>query len=289
MLFLSAIKFSASTPSSSTDITTFLNSDPGSLPKVPITSSEVKTQRNSLAITATKKATTSLESFFQKAAEKHKIKEASVSSLATTAQAPISNSPSKPSLSFQSSHTVGAEPFFKQKSLLLKEKQVINTSKYFPTQNALSSSKELPSSFPIEYPYHAPVCKKVLKLGSTKGTPAETYLTQDSPSRLPSHSALEVAQKEITTPSLLAAEDQVLCEKCSSLVPVWDMPEHRDYHFALELQKSFLQPHSSNPQIVPASSPQSKRNLKSSQASSSKRPKPEGMQTLDTFFKPLTH
>nr|2I5O_A Chain A, DNA polymerase eta [Homo sapiens] len=38
--------------------------------------------------------------------------------------------------------------------------------------------------------------------------------------------------------SHMAAEDQVPCEKCGSLVPVWDMPEHMDYHFALELQKS---------------------------------------------------
>ena len=106
---------------------------------------------------------------------------------------------------------------------------------------------------------------------------------------LTSKSALEVAQKATTTSSLLAAEDQVPCEKCGSLVPVWEMPEHTDYHFAMDLQKSFLQPHSSNPQVVPASSPQGKRNPKSPLASNNKRPRPQGMQTLESFFKPLTH
>ncbi|XP_012590707.1 PREDICTED: DNA polymerase eta isoform X3 [Condylura cristata] len=338
MLFLCATKFSSSTPSSSTDITVFLNSDPNSLPKVPITSSEAKTQRSGPAVKATKKATTSLESFFQKAVEKQKVKEASISSFTATTQAPINNSPSKPSLSsqsscttgaesfpeavekqrvkessvssliattqapinnspskplsFQSSRTTGAEPFFKQKSLLLKQKQTNSPSKFCPLQNALSSSKELPNSFSKEYPYRAPICEEVLEVESAKVTPTEMDLTQDSPNTLvsvTSKSAVEVAQKETTTPSLLTAEDQVPCEKCGSLVPVWDMPEHTDYHFALELQKSFLQTHSSNPQVVPASSPQSKRNPKSPLASSNKRPRPEGMQTLESFFKPLTH
>lgn len=128
---------------------------------------------------------------------------------------------------------------------------------------------------------------------SSRATLTEMDLTQKSPSQLASltsKSALEVAQKATTTPSLLAAEDQLPCEKCGSLVPVWEMPEHSDYHFALELQKSFLQPYSSsNPRAVSASSPQNKRNPKSPSASSSKRPRPEGMKTLESFFKPLTH
>ncbi|XP_058410251.1 DNA polymerase eta isoform X2 [Diceros bicornis minor] len=292
MLFLCATKFSAFTPSSCTDITTFLSSDPCSMPKVPITSSEAKTQGSGPAVTATKKATTSLESFFQKAAEKQKVKETSLSSLTATAQAPMSNSPSKPSLPFQTSHATGTELFFKQKSLLLKQTQLNNTSVFFPPQNPRSSPQELPNDFATEYPDCAPVCEEVLKLGSSRATPAEMDLTQNSPSRLASLTskcALEGAQKATTTPSLLAAEDQMPCEKCGSLVPVWEMPEHTDYHFALELQKSFLQPYSSNPQVVLASSPQSKRNPKSPLASSSKRPRPEGMQTLESFFKPLTH
>ena len=291
MLFLCATKFCSSTPSPGPDITTFLSSDPSSLPKVPITSSEAKTQGSGPAVTTPKKATTTLESFFQKAAEKQKVKEASLSSPTATTQAPMSPS-SKPSLPFQSSHTMGTEPFFKQKSLLLKQKQLTNPSVFFPSQKPQSSPKELPNYFPTENPDCAPDCEKMLKLGSPKTTPTEMDLAQNSLSSLASltsTSALEVARKATMTSSFLAAEDQVPCEKCGSLVPVWDMPEHSDYHFALELQNSFLQPHSSNPQVVPASSPQSKRNPKSPLASNNKRPRPEGMQTLESFFKPLTH
>lgn len=154
----------------------------------------------------------------------------------------------------------------------------------------MSSPKELPNNFPTDYPDSAPVCEEVLKLEPSKATPAEMDLAQNSPSGLApvtSKSVLKVIQKETTTSSLLAPEDQVPCETCGSLVPVWEMPEHMDYHFALELQKSFLQPHSSNPLVVPASS-QSKRNPKSPLASRNKRPRPEGMQTLESFFKPLT-
>ncbi|XP_060259182.1 DNA polymerase eta isoform X2 [Ovis aries] len=289
MLFLCATKFCSSTPSPGPDITTFLSSDPSSLPKVPITSSEAKTQGSGPAVTTPKKATTSLESFFQKAAEKQKVKEASLSSPTATTQAPMSP-PSKPSLAFQSSHTIGTEPFFKQKSLLLKQKQLTDPSVFFPPQKP--SPKELPNYLPTENPDCAPDCEKMLKLGSPKTTPTEMDLAQNSLNNLASltsTSALEVAQKATMTSSLLAAEDQVPCEKCGSLVPVWDMPEHSDYHFALELQNSFLQPHSSNLQVVPPSSPQSKRNPKSPLASNNKRPRPEGMQTLESFFKPLTH
>uniref|UniRef100_A0A2K6Q916 RAD30 homolog A n=1 Tax=Rhinopithecus roxellana TaxID=61622 RepID=A0A2K6Q916_RHIRO len=292
MLFLCATKFSASAPSSCTDITSFLSSDPSSLLKVPVTSLEAKTEGSGPVVTTTKKATTSLESFFQKAAERQKVKEASLSSLTAPTQAPTINSPSKPSLPFQTSQTTGTEPFFKQKSLLLKQKQLNNSSVSFPPQNPWSNCKALPNSLPIEYPGCVPVCEGVLKLESSKATPAEMDLAHNSQSMYASSastSALQVTQKATPTPSLLAAEDQVPCEKCGSLVPVWDMPEHMDYHFALELQKSFLQPHSSNPQVVSAISHQGKRNPKSPLACTNKRPRPEGMQTLESFFKPLTH
>ncbi|XP_036103582.1 DNA polymerase eta isoform X2 [Molossus molossus] len=292
MLFLCATKFSASAPSPCTDITAFLSNDSSSLPKVPVTSPETKTQRSGPSVTATKKSTTSLESFFQKAAEKQKVKGASLSSLTATTQALKSSSPLKLSLPFQTSRTTGIEPFFKQKSLLLKQKQLNNSSVFFPPQNPQSSPKKLPNNFPLEDPDSAPVCEEVVKLDFFKTTPAEMDSTQNSLSGLASftsQSALAAAQKATATSSLLATEDQVPCEKCGSLVPAWEMPEHMDYHFALDLQKSFLQPRSSSPQVVPVSSPQGKRNPKSPLTSSNKRPRPEGMQTLESFFKPLAH
>ncbi|XP_036909467.1 DNA polymerase eta [Sturnira hondurensis] len=290
MLFLCATKFSTSAPSSCTDITVFLSNDSSSLPKVPVASPETKTQGSGPSVTATKKAATSLESFFQKATEKQKVKDASLSSLTATSQALKSNSPLKLPLPFQTSCTTGIEPFFKQKSLLLKQKQLNDPLVVILPQNLQSSPIKLSKYFPTKYPDSTPVCEEVLKLESFKAAPAEMDLAQNSRSRLASltsQSARKDAQKATPTPSLLVTEDQVPCEKCGSLVPVWEMPEHTDYHFALELQKSFLQPHPSPPQVVPASSPQGKRNPKSPLASSNKRPRPEGMQTLESFFKPL--
>ena len=43
------------------------------------------------------------------------------------------------------------------------------------------------------------------------------------------------------SPSNYSAEDYVKCEKCGKMVVVWEMPEHADYHFALELQKQVSQ------------------------------------------------
>ncbi|KAM6182396.1 DNA polymerase eta [Erethizon dorsatum] len=291
MLFLCATKFSVSAPASCTDITTFLSSDSGSLPKVPVTSSEAKTQGSDSVVTPIKKATASLDSFFQKAAEKQKAKEVSCSSLNAVTQTPMSKSPFKPPLLFQTSRTLGIEPFFKQKSLLLKQKQLSNSSVSLPPQNSQANSKGSPNCFPTEHSEDAPMCDRALKLDSSKAVSAEEDLTHKSPA-VPAFSALrslEVAPKAVATSSLLTAEDQLPCDKCSSLVPVWEMPEHMDYHFALELQKSFLQPQSSTPRAVPAMSPQGKRNPKIPLASSNKRPRPEGMQTLESFFKPLTH
>lgn len=291
MLFLCATKFSVSAPASCTDITAFLSSDSGSLLKMPVTSSEAKTQGSDLAVTPIKKTTSSLESFFQKAAEKQKAKEPSCSSLTAVTQTPMGKSLFKPPLLFQTSQTLGIEPFFKQKSLLLRQHQLSNSSVSLPPQNSQANSEGLANSFPPELSENAPVCDRALKPDTTKAVSAEEDLTQKSPA-VPAFSALEslkVAPEAAATSSLLTAEDQLLCDKCSTLVPVWEMPEHMDYHFAMELQKSFLQPPSSTSRAVPAVTSQGKRNPKSPLASSSKRTRPEGMQTLESFFKPLTH
>lgn len=245
-----------------------------------MTSSEVKTQASGPAVTSNKKAVTSLESFFRRAAEKQKIKETSLSSPTATTQTSTSNSPSAPSSSFQTSLTTAAEPFYKQKSLN-------NPLAVIPAQNVSSSSEVLPDCLPAENPGCA-VSEELPDPGSSQTAPAQMDSAQHNPSTLAlnSKSALDVIQKATTSTSL-AAEDQVPCEKCGVLIPVWEMPEHADYHFAVELQKSFLQPHPSGSPAVPTSSPQ--KRTKSPLASSNKRPRPQGMQTLESFFKPLTH
>ncbi|XP_058691790.1 DNA polymerase eta isoform X2 [Poecile atricapillus] len=89
--------------------------------------------------------------------------------------------------------------------------------------------------------------------------------------------------------------DQQRCEKCGQLVLVWEFPEHMDYHFALELQSSFLEP---SPPMAPEAAPnakpvasrspaKAKNKLKTPAGSSAKRPKEGVTRTLDFFFKPL--
>lgn len=38
--------------------------------------------------------------------------------------------------------------------------------------------------------------------------------------------------------SKLADEDLMTCDKCGQTLPVWEMPEHSDFHFAMELQQT---------------------------------------------------
>ncbi|KAL6037641.1 hypothetical protein STEG23_020022 [Scotinomys teguina] len=276
MLFLCATKFSASAPSSCTDITVFLSSDSSCQSKLPTLSSETKTPETGPALPTSKKATTSLESFFQKAAEKQRMKETSLAPLNMSTD----KSPAKPSLPFQTSQSAGIEPFFKQKRLLSQQPQPKNSSApYLPHKDSEGAS----SCFPTECADGGLLYERVMKTVSSKAISAEMDVAGNSSNMLDSsvYKSQEVAQR--------ATEDQMICEKCDSLVPVWDMPEHIDYHFALDLQKSFLQPCTSKPQAVPAMSPQGKRNPKSPLASSSKRLRLHGMQTLESFFKPLTH
>lgn len=85
------------------------------------------------------------------------------------------------------------------------------------------------------------------------------------------------------------AEDLVQCEKCSEKVVVWELPEHMDFHFALDLQNSFSVPSSSSITAPPSpalSSPvRGKSKGKSTPSSSAKRPKHDTNMTLDSFFK----
>lgn len=185
----------------------------------------------------------------------------------------MEKSSSKPSLVFQTSGSPGTKSFFKQQSLLLQHTELSNAAAPCPPQ---ASSAVQPSRLPTASADSRASCEEVWKPVSSKAVSTEVNVAANSSSAYNS--------QEVTS----GAEDQVLCEKCDSLVPVWDMPEHLDYHFALELQKSFLQPCTSKPQAVPVS-PQGKRNPKSPLASSNKRLRPHGMQTLESFFKPLTH
>ncbi|KAK7148046.1 hypothetical protein R3I93_012375 [Phoxinus phoxinus] len=85
-----------------------------------------------------------------------------------------------------------------------------------------------------------------------------------------------------------SSKDLQVCERCGQKVLVWEMPEHTDYHFALDLQKSFS---SSAPSDgpVPARSPllsHGKSRARIQSGPQAKRARVLGNSgTLDFFFK----
>ncbi|XP_068597124.1 DNA polymerase eta [Brachionichthys hirsutus] len=102
-----------------------------------------------------------------------------------------------------------------------------------------------------------------------------------------------VAEENLHSPCV-DSEDLLNCERCGRKVLVWEMPEHCDYHFALDLQNSLS---SSTSSAVISSS--SKTNTGSTTASGGKtktrgQPGPQSKRhrsqvgsagTLDSFFK----
>lgn len=149
----------------------------------------------------------------------------------------VEKSSSKPSLLFQTSGSPGTKSFFKQKSLLLQHTELSNAAAPCPPQ---ASSAVQPSRLPTDRADSRASCEEVCKPVSSKAVSTEVNVAGNS--------SLAYNSQEMTQ---RAAEDQVLCEKCDSLVPVWDMPEHLDYHFALELQKSFCSLVLQNPRLSP--------------------------------------
>ncbi|XP_044070013.1 DNA polymerase eta [Siniperca chuatsi] len=110
-------------------------------------------------------------------------------------------------------------------------------------------------------------------------------------------------------PPSVAREDLLNCERCGQEVLVWEMPEHNDYHFAVDLQKSLSSStgsatiSSSSSNISPSSSAsltplrvgaaglaQSSRGKTKTRGQSGPQPKRHRSQggltgTLDSFFK----
>ncbi|XP_065815453.1 DNA polymerase eta isoform X1 [Labrus bergylta] len=112
----------------------------------------------------------------------------------------------------------------------------------------------------------------------------------------------EIDQELINHLPNVATEDLLTCERCGKEVLVWEMPEHHDYHFALDLQNSLssssgptTNSSSSNVSETPlrvgtAGTAQSSRGKTKSRGKSGPQPKRQKSQggsagTLDSFFK----
>lgn len=109
---------------------------------------------------------------------------------------------------------------------------------------------------------------------------------------IPSFTEKSDSQSHI--PAEVDREDLCKCEKCGKDILVWEMPEHMDYHFAMALQSSFSSSVHS-PSVSSASFPQTcqksgtaagKTKSKIQSGPQAKRPKSGGSTgTLDLFFK----
>ena len=127
------------------------------------------------------------------------------------------------------------------------------------TKNEPNSEHEMDSYFFQEHiAKKVPTVKQPIREPQGKGTGglSQTERAREvgtSTSHLPDPDAAKgsnqsAAVNEVTLHNnRLAHEDLMTCDKCGQTLAVWEMPEHSDYHFAVELQET-----SEPPPAVPA-------------------------------------
>lgn len=299
LLHLSASKFSDAP--SARGITGFLSSEASST-QFLFSTTQPTTQVSSEGKHDTpSKRLGSIESLFQKAAEKHKhqmsiqAEEDEGSETENTAQTPSSSvsqdiptESQKSSSSFRVSTSPGAP----------------SISSFFHKQKIERSLQALASNV---HKSETVFCLDPVSKATSVALEADfqTNLTNENLSSNSAfhdvhHSELDVDSSSISDDlsklsGKIDREDLLTCEKCGQEVSVWEMPEHNDYHFAMELQKS-LSSSSSSPSTSSSSVPQASHKLvsavgktksRSQTGPQTKRQRSVGGNTgtLDSFFK----
>lgn len=291
LLHLSASKFSGA-PSAG-GIVEFLSSDISSTQSFSSTLTPSQLKNGSPC-----KQTGSIQSFFQKAVDKQKQKNVEDEGLphfslhkASTVEVLLrtdTNSPASSSTTLTKSSTAsplsGISSFFHKKSLergLNKAETGQNSGPNGSedSENSFAVVSGLQSKHSSEFKSHQSPCSE---------------LTGDLDADLDSNNQ----------PLSIAREDLLKCERCGQDVCVWEMPEHNDYHFALDLQNSLSSSTSSANSTSTVSSSSSSASCASLAAGSaqfsrgktkskgqsgpqSKRQRSQGGSTgtLDSFFK----
>ncbi|NXD63747.1 POLH polymerase, partial [Eolophus roseicapillus] len=218
------------------------------------------------------KPANAIESFFQKASERQQPQMAAATSLPAgpTAASPVPSSP-------EHRERDGIGPGSVQRDLESPVKQSPRDGSSTSPYRRLNCEKSLSDA--TQTLSTPPSSRTLLKL-----EPAMEENEQNLP-----------PSPELTPLPPASTGDQQRCEKCGQLVLVWEFPEHTDYHFALELQSSFLE---SSVPTAPAADPsptaaasrspaKAKNKPKASAGSSAKRPREGVTRTLDFFFKRL--
>ncbi|XP_050750115.1 DNA polymerase eta [Gymnogyps californianus] len=278
-VLLSASKFSEPATLLSAGIATFLTSD--TQPDGTATTSQnttssrrprVKFFRSPSKDSLRQKTANAIESFFQKAAERQQSQMAEATSLpaATTAESPVPSSPEhqeRASVGLASVQCDLESPVKRSP----RDGSPTSPCKRLPCEKSLSDVTQTPLT--------PPSSRTLLKL-----EPAMEGNEQNLP-----------PSPELDPLPPASPGDQQRCEKCGQLVLVWEFPEHMDYHFALELQSSFLEPSAPtapaaapSPKAAASKSPvKAKNKPKTPAGSSAKRPREGVTRTLDFFFKRL--
>ncbi|KFP78563.1 DNA polymerase eta, partial [Apaloderma vittatum] len=277
-VLLSANKFSEPATLLSAGIATFLTSDtqPDGTATTSQNTTSTKRPRVKFFRSPSKelrqKPANAIESFFQKAAERQQSQVVAATSgpAATTAESPVPGSPE-----LQEREDDG---------LASVQRDLESPVKQHPRDGSPTS------------PYKRLPCEKSLSDATQKPlTPPRTFLklepaVEGNEQNLPP--SPELAPLPPASPG-----DQQRCEKCGQHVLMWEFPEHMDYHFALELQSSFLEPSAPtvaatapSPKAAASKSPlaKAKNKPKPPAGSSAKRPREGVTRTLDFFFKRLS-
>nr|XP_042704391.1 DNA polymerase eta isoform X2 [Chrysemys picta bellii] len=220
-----------------------------------------------------KKPMNAIESFFRKAAERQ--------------QARVARGPCLPGVPSAEAELSVPDPcgHSEREGLILGKSQTPEALVRHSPKGGSSPSpyRWLPPEallpYPAETPSAGPASRSTLKTESAGAAASE--LPEWKEQSLPPSAGF--AQGPASSPA-----DQLHCEKCGQQVPVWELLEHMDYHFAVELQSSFSEP---SPLRAPAASPsspaKSKTKAKTLSGSSAKRPRQGVTRTLEFFFKRL--
>ncbi|KAM9018172.1 DNA polymerase eta [Ara ararauna] len=217
------------------------------------------------------KPANAIESFFQKASERQQSQMAAATSLSAvpTAASPVPSSPEH-----QEGNGIG---------LGSVQRDLESPVKQSPRDGSSTSYKRL---------HHEKSLSDATQTPSTP--PSSRTLLKSEPTMEENEQNLPPLPELALLPPA-SPGDQQRCEKCGQLVLVWEFPEHTDYHFALELQSSFLETSAptaaaadSNPTAAASRSPAKAKNKpKASAGSNAKRPRESVTRTLDFFFKRL--
>lgn len=251
-LHLCASKFNEN---SSGEITSFLSSGVAPTQKTNEPASRTET---------TPKKPGSIQALFQKAAEKKKKEVVNESFMEKEAMSTLSSSENRP---HSTASTVPQQaPVVSKTSLssFFQRKTVEKSSHGFPRENPIKESAEDKSQ--TDWVLQGSSCTSF----SVEQNRVENF-TQN------------VSFKD-------SKEDFHTCERCGQEVLMWEMPEHTDYHYALDLQNSLSSsssPSFSGPVMAQmASSSHGKSRPKTQAGSQAKRARlMDNSTTLDSFFK----